>query len=150
MPSLSDLANAFAAITAFQQIFGLVLVVAIVVLLPDWRVSLAALAVQYLLVAVLLSTLIPLQIAAVRLIAGGLVATMFYLTARRTQPGRKRRRNQADSERIEIYDESTPRGIYWANFPFRFIALALVALSVVVVSGQFVLLNAPLLFWATG
>ncbi|HZQ07736.1 MAG TPA: hypothetical protein VFD70_14225, partial [Anaerolineae bacterium] len=105
-----------------------------------------ALALQYILVAILLSTLIPLQIAAVRMIAGGLVATMFYITALRTQP--RRRRPRAPDEPLLI-DEPT-RGVFWTNLPFRVIGLALVALSVIALSGQFVLLNAPILFWVTG
>ncbi len=145
MPSLNDLARAFAAVSAFQQVFGLVLCVAIVVLVADWRISLLALAVQYLLVAILLSTLIPLQIATVRMIAGSLVAVMFYITARRVHPRRRRQRDP-----IEPIDIETPRGVYWTNLPFRLIGLALISLSVIALSSQFVLLNAPLLFWATG
>ncbi|TAH49803.1 MAG: hypothetical protein EYC68_16380 [Chloroflexota bacterium] len=150
MPSLSDLARAFAAVSAFQQVFGLVLVVAVVVLVSDWRVSLLALAVQYVLVAILLSTLIPLQIATVRMIAGGLVALMFYITARRTQPRRRKQRAQGEAPPTESVDDVLPRGVFWTNLPFRLIGLALVSLSVIVISSQFVLLNAPLLFWVTG
>src|SRR5581483_9931097 len=146
MPSLDDLARAFAAVTTFELVLGLLIVVAVVVLVADWRISLLALALQYILVAILLSTLIPLQIAAVRMIAGGLVATMFYITARRVQP--RRRRQRAPDEPLLI-DEPT-RGVFWTNLPFRVIGLALVALSVIALSGQFVLLNAPLLFWVTG
>jgi len=142
MPSLDDLARAFAAVTTFELVLGLLIVVAVVVLVADWRISLLALALQYILVAILLSTLIPLQIAAVRMIAGGLVATMFYITARRVQP--RRRRQRAPDEPLLI-DEPT-RGVFWTNLPFRVIGLALVALSVIALSGQFVLLNAPLLF----
>ncbi|RIK17214.1 MAG: hypothetical protein DCC52_17010, partial [Chloroflexi bacterium] len=74
MPSLNDLASAFALLGTHELEFGLVIAVGVVVLVADWRIALVALAAQYLLVAVLLSTLIPLQIAAVRMIAGGLVA----------------------------------------------------------------------------
>ena len=90
MPSLDDLSRAFAAVTTFQLLLGLLVCVAIVMLFSDWRLSLLALATQYILVAVLLSTLIPLQIAAVRMIAGGLVATMFFITAHSADPRRRR------------------------------------------------------------
>lgn len=146
MPSLDDLTRAFASVTTFELVLGLLLTVAVVVLIADWRASLLALAVQYVVVAILLSTLIPLQIAAVRMIAGGLVAIMFYITARRVQ---RRRRGQRAPDEPLLIDEPT-RGVFWTNLPFRLIGLALVALSVVAMSGQFVLLNAPLLFWVTG
>jgi hypothetical protein len=145
MPSLDDLTRAFAAVSTFQLLIGLLFSVAIVMLFTDWRISLLALAAQYILVAILLSTLIPLQIAAVRMIAGGLVATMFYITARRVKTRRRRQRPPDDS----FFDEPL-RGEFWMNLPFRIIALALVALSVIALSGQFVLLNAPTLFWVTG
>ncbi len=146
MPSLDDLARAFAAVSSFQLLIGLLLAVAIVMLIADWRVSLLALAGQYILVAILLSTLIPLQIAAVRMIAGGLVATMFYITARRVK-GSRRQRSPSDPP---VLEEPIRSGVFWMNMPFRIIALALVALSVIALSGQFVLLNAPTLFWVTG
>lgn len=146
MPSLDDLARIFAAFSYFQLELGLLLAVALVVIVSDWRLSLLALATQYILVAILLSTLIPLQIAVVRMIAGGLVALMFYITARRTHPARRRRAAQSNpTEAFEI-----ARGVFWTNLPFRLIGLALVASSVIGASEQFVLLNAPLLFWVTG
>lgn len=151
MPSLDDLSRAFASVTTFQLVLGLILVVAVIVLIADWRISLLALAVQYILVAILLSTLIPLQIAAVRMVAGGLVATMFYLTARRVKSRRRQRApvEPMSSDEWVMFEEPT-RGVFWTNLPFRVIGLALVALSVIAASGQFVLLNAPLLFWVTG
>lgn len=145
MFSLDDLARAFAAVSTFQLLLGLLLSVAVVMLIADWRISLFALAAQYFLVAILLSTLIPLQIAAVRVIAGGLVATMFYITARRVKV---RRRQRAPNDPLRFDDPV--RDVFWMNLPFRIIALALVALSVIALSGQFVLLNAPTLFWVTG
>lgn len=147
MPSLDDLARAFAAVSSTELLLGLLVSVAVVMLVSDWRVSLLALAGQYILVAILLSTLIPLQIAAVRMIAGGMVATMFYITARRVNA--RRRRQNRNNEPIEFFDQPV-RGVFWMNLPFRIIALALVALSVIALSGQFVLLNAPTVFWVTG
>lgn len=145
MFSLDDLTRAFAAVSTFQLLLGLLLSVAVVMLVADWRISLFALAAQYFLVAILLSTLIPLQIAAVRMIAGGLVATMFYITARRVKV---RRRQRAPNDPLRF--DAPVRDVFWMNLPFRIIALALVALSVIALSGQFVLLNAPTLFWVTG
>ena len=147
MPSLNDLAGAFALFSTLQVVLGLFLAVSVVVLVSDWRISLIALAGQYLLVAIMLSTLIPLQIAAVRMIAGGLVALMFYITARRVQPKRGRRRRNAPQGGEEL---DVSRAIFWTNFPFRLVGLALVLLGVIAASEQFTLLNAPPLFWVTG
>ncbi len=148
MPSLNDLASWFSAVSFANQVLGLVIVVALIVIVTDWRISLLALAVQYILVAMLLSTLIPLQIATVRMIAGGLVALMFYITARSTQPRSRRQRDPLEPPPLP--EDPVPRGVFWTNLPFRLIGLALVSISVIVISQQFVLLNAPTLFWAIG
>lgn len=147
MPSLDDLARAFAAVSAIELLAGLFVSVLVVMLIPDWRLSLAALAAQYFFVAILLSALIPLQIAAVRLIAGCLVAVMFFVTARRAD-ARPRRQSQARA-RIQWSDEPA-RGVFWMNLPFRMVAFVLVILSVIALSGQFVLLSAPTPFWVIG
>lgn len=149
MFSLDNLARAFAAVSSVELVLGLLLAVALVVLVSDWRLSLLALAAQYVLVAILLSTLIPLQIATVRMIAGGLVALMFYLTARRAYPRRRRQQTRATPEEPLLVDLPM-RGVFWTNLPFRLIGLALVALAVIALSSQYVLLNASLLFWVTG
>lgn len=141
MPSLNDLARLFASLTTAEILVGLLITAAVVVLLADWRLSLLSLAVQYILVAVLLSTLIPLPIAVVRMIAGGLVATMFYITARRVHTPRDLTPTATDTPSADVF---------WVNLPFRLVALTFIGISVIAASGQFLLLNAPLLFWLAG
>lgn len=148
MPSLNDLGRVFASITTADILIGLTVTASILVLVSDWRISLLALAVQYILVTVLFSTLIPLPVATVRMIAGGLVATIMYLTARRMYPRRKKR----DRDLTEPIDEKEleERGAFAVSLAFRLIALVLVGVTVITVSGQFSLLNALLLFMVTG
>lgn len=145
MPSLNDLARVFAALSPSQILIGLAAAATIIVLVADWRLSLLSLAGQYILVAALLSTVIPLQIAVVRMIAGALVAMIFFLTARRA---RTQLRTQAQPD----VDPSGGKGdgVFWVSMPFRIVSLSLIAVSVVAISRQFTLLNAPLPFWVGG
>ena len=83
MISLSDLARFFATLTAADVLIGVTVTGAILILISDWRLSLLAFTVQYLLIAVLQSTLVPLEVATVRMIAGALVAMILYISARR-------------------------------------------------------------------
>ncbi len=147
MPSLADFARFFSALTAADVVIGLLITASMLVLIGDWRMSLMALIVQYLLVTVLLSTIVQLQVALVRLIAGALVAVMLYITAQRVRRGWMRRARTAgwrNTNEIASLFEREPFLISW---PFRLVALALVGISGLTFAAQFPFPNTPLLFW---
>lgn len=147
IPSLADIASFFSALTTPEVLVGLAVTASILVLFADWRLSLLALAVQYLLVTVLLATVIQLQVAIVRLIAGGLVAAMLYLTASRAGSRRKRAARQGSLAGARQRVLQLERGVFMIGLPFRLIALVLVGVSVVAAAVQYPFPNAPLLFW---
>jgi hypothetical protein len=147
MISLSDLARFFATLTAADVLIGVTVTGAILILIPDWRLSLLAFAVQYLLITVLLSTLVQLEVATVRMIAGGLVALMLYISARRV---RFRRIRQARALGLKDGSPVAPafdRDPFVVGLPFRFVAIVLVAVTVITAGAQFPFPNTPLLFW---
>jgi hypothetical protein len=147
MISLSDLARFFATLTAADVVIGLTVTGAILILISDWRLSLLAFTVQYLLVTVLLSTLVQLQVATVRLIAGGLVALILYISARRVRSRlirRARAMGLQDSEQLAPPFEREP---FVIGLPFRFIAVVLVAVSVITAASQTPFPNTPFIFW---
>ena len=147
MPSLSDFGRFFAAVTAADVIIGVAVTCAILVLLSDWRLSLIALTVQYLMVTVLLSTIVQLEVAMVRLIGGGLVAVMLYMTAQRVRRNWMRRARSAGWRNASEVAVLFERESFMIGWPFRLIALALVAVSVVTLGGQLPFPNAPVTFW---
>ena len=149
MPTLSDLARFFASLTTAEVLIGLAITASILILVSDWRLSLLALAVQYILVTVLLSTIVQLEVATVRMIAGGFVALIFYITARRVRSSRMRRARRAGWTHEEEIAALFERGVFLIGLPFRIVAVVLVGVSVIGFSSQFTLLNAPLLFWVT-
>jgi hypothetical protein len=147
MPSLSDVARFFSTLTIADILIGLTITCAILILLADWRMSLLALAVQYLLVTVLLSTIVQLEVALVRLIAGGLVAVILYITAVRVRAGWARRARVAGWKNVNEIASLFEREPFIVGLPFRLIALVLIGVSVVTASNQFPFPNAPPLFW---
>lgn len=147
MISLSDIARFFAALTSVDVLIGVTVTGAILILVSDWRISLLAFAVQYLLITVLLSTLVQLEVATVRMIAGGLVALMLYISARRV---RSQKVLKASGPGLSDEGEvAAPivRDPFVVGLPFRFIAVVLAAVSVITSASRFSFPNTPLLFW---
>ena len=147
MPSLGDVARFFSTLTIADILLGLIVTGSILILVADWRISLGALAVQYLIVTVLLSTIVQLEVALVRLIAGGLVAVILYITAVRVRSRWMRRARIAGWKNVGEIAALFEREPFIISWPFRLIALVLVGLTVVTACTQFAFPNAPLLFW---
>jgi uncharacterized MnhB-related membrane protein len=100
---------------------GLVLTASLIIVVRDWRVFLAALLAQYLLVGFLLTRLITPEMATVKALVGALICPILYLTARRVRWGRQRSK-----------DSSSPLPTRWEVFPvglpFRLLAVVLTGL----------------------
>ena len=82
MPTLPDVLAKLSFLTTTPAIIGLVITASLIVIINDWRFSLAALAVQYVLVGLLLTRLIQPQVAVIKVLIGALVCVVLYLTAR--------------------------------------------------------------------
>jgi len=66
---------------------GLLLTGAVILVLKDWRLNLWALIAQFVLVGVLLARVMPLRVALIKVIVGGMACVILYLTARRAHWG---------------------------------------------------------------
>src|SRR3970040_1036169 len=69
---------------------GLILTASALVIFNDWRLSLAALAVQYLLAAALVAQIVVVQVAVVKALVGLLVIGILAYTGREVNFGRVR------------------------------------------------------------
>lgn len=128
---------------------GLVLTAAFIVLIPDWRLALFALIVQYLVAATLLAQLIPVQMALVRAVAGALAILILYLTLRQKSERLRRAFRQAQDEvALAAVERRYWRDVFVVGFPFRLFALALVAVGIlgIVSSLSFLDLTTEVLF----
>src|SRR5512147_1818808 len=119
MPTLGDVARFFAALPTVETLLGLAFTAAILVLVSDWRLAILTLAVQYVLVAVLLSTVVRLEIALVRLVEGVMAVSILYISARR-----------AAQLALQVRRSARPPA-FLINWPFRAVSLVMVAATVV-------------------
>jgi hypothetical protein len=121
VPTLSEVIARLAFLTASPAVAGLVATASLIIVVRDWRVSLAALLAQYLLMGFLLTRLITHEVAAVITLVGALICSILYLTARRVYWGRQRSKN-----------ETSPMPTGWEVFPvglpFRLLAVVLTGL----------------------
>jgi hypothetical protein len=121
VPSLPEIIARLSFLTASPAVAGLVVTASLIIVLRDWRVSLAALLAQYLLMGFLLTRLITHQVATVETLVGALICSILYLTARRIHWGRHGSK-----------DETPPMPVGWEVFlvglPFRLLAVVLTGL----------------------
>ncbi len=127
------------------MLVGLVVTASFIVLIPDWRLAFFALLVQYFIAAVLLAELLPWQIALVRVISGALALTVLFFTLRHKAQAyrRARRRAATDDNALAVAERLARRQVFIVGFPFRFFALALIAVGNIGIASSMTFLGLP-------
>lgn len=126
MEAFSDI---FATLAGIPAMAGLILTGLTIFLTSDWRLSLTALLVQYVLIGLALTRFIEAEVAILKILVGVLAVAILYLTARRIQ--------QEDSPQASKDSEFRFLGLQvgWAagplGLPLRLLALLLVALGMI-------------------
>jgi hypothetical protein len=125
MDTISDILSFMAGL---PSLIGLILAAAIIFLAADWRLSLAALLVQYILAGMALSPSIPQEVVIVKILAGVLAVVILYLSARLIPkpPVAEAAEGTRHFLRLHIEWAAGPLGL-----PLRFLAVLLVGLGVV-------------------
>jgi hypothetical protein len=146
--------NVLSFLAGVPAIAGLILTAAIIFLTSDWRLSLTGLLVQYVLIGLVLTRLIPVEVAIVKVLVGALVVPILYLGARQIQERRtddiRRSDNvqQADAGSEADFTSLADSGaagerhsrvlglqVNWAagplGLPLRLLTMLLVALAVI-------------------
>lgn len=121
MLTLSEVIARLSFLTASPAVVGLVVTASLIIVVRDWRVSLAALLAQYLLVGFLLTRLITPEVATVKTLIGALICPILYLTARRVRWGRQRSKD-------EVSTLPTGWEVFPVGLPFRLLAVVLIGL----------------------
>lgn len=121
MEALQEVFLRLSALSHVELMLGLLITGGVILVLEDWRLNLWALAAQYVLVGLLLIRVMPLRVALIKVIIGGLVCLILYLTARRRQWGRRLVVTRDYGEA-----ETNGRNVFPMNVWFR-LAVALLA-----------------------
>ncbi len=126
MEVLVDLLSYLAGLPA---VVGLILAAATIFVTADWRLSLSALLVQYLLLGLTLSRLLQAELSIVRVLVGILVVAILYLTAQRID--RMQDPEQAKGGQIRFLGLSVGWDAGPLGLPLRVFVVLLAALAFV-------------------
>jgi hypothetical protein len=140
MPTLPDVLAKLSFLTTTPAIVGLVITASLIVVIRDWRFSLAALLGQYVLVGLLLTRLIQPQVAVIKVLIGALVCVVLYLTARLADVS-EREQEVAEDSRLPL--RVIRGGPSLADFAFRLFATLFVGLAVYSLSRRYPLPEVP-------
>jgi hypothetical protein len=122
-------ADLFPFLAGLPAVVGLFLTGATIFITADWRLSLAALLAQYLLLGLTLSRFLQAELSIVRVLVGILVVPILYLTAQRIHQVRDPEQPQQGEIRflgLSVGWDAGPLGL-----PLRLFAILLVALAFV-------------------
>jgi hypothetical protein len=142
MPSLYEILDKLAFLAMTPVAGGLAISAGLIVLLRDWRISLSALLAQYTLTGLLLTRLIPPEIAMLKVLVGGLICAILYLTARRASPDRPAEQPPGG------YWGAQPatllgREVFPAGIAFRLFSLLLIGLAAYSVAQSYPIPEVP-------
>ena len=115
-------------------LLNLVVAAVALVLFTDWRVRLAALAVQYAASALLLSQAVIVEVAMVRALVGGLVVAILFITGRQYAFGQATIATADDTHPavgVPARRTDVPTGL-----PFRLMAALMFVIAAVYLAGQ--------------
>jgi hypothetical protein len=117
-------------------VIGLIITASALVIFHDWRVSFAALALQYVFAAVLFAQIVVVQVVGVRMIVGLFIVVILVVTGREVATGHFGRK--AHAKRISAPDENESAPTPWSqtsrielptNFPLRLLAAVMIAVA---------------------
>jgi hypothetical protein len=128
------------SLIASVGLVGLLVAASLLVMALSWRLRVAALAVQYVGVAVLLTQIVIWQVAVVRLIVGAGIVGILVLTGREMTgafPWQRRMPLPADGSMAPLSVlASLWKTQFSADFPFRAVAVAMAIVAAASLAGQ--------------
>jgi len=140
MDILYDIIASLSSLSHLELILGLLITATVIIVLEDWRLCLWALLAQYVLVSLLLVRVMPLRVAVVKVIVGGMVCVILYLTARHVHWGK-------ETVVREGYYEPPPIPALWDIFPmnlgFRLLVALLAAAMSYALASRYTVVDQP-------
>lgn len=137
MPTLPEIAERLSVFATSSAALAVMFTAGVIVVVKDWRASLLAMIIQYVIVGLLLMSAIRMELALIKTLVGALICVIVYMTARYVQWGRSSLsppQGQKDDPLVE------PLPTQWAlptGLPFRFLAALLVLVAAYGVASAF-------------
>lgn len=125
---MEPFSNAFSFIAGVPSLVGLILAAAIIFLTSDWRLSLTALLVQYVLAGLTLTRSIQAEIAIIKILTGVLAVAVLYLSATSTQVANN---SQKSTDGQQFLGLQLGWGAGPLGLPLRILTLIMVALAAI-------------------
>jgi hypothetical protein len=82
-----DIARTIAALPGTAVLISLLIAAALLVVLINWRLLIVVLGLQYILIGLMLTRVVPIELAAVKALVGIMICPVLYITARRVNWG---------------------------------------------------------------
>ena len=125
-----DIAKTIAALPGTAVLIGLLIAAALLVVLVNWRLLILVLGMQYILIGLMLTRVVPIELAAVKALVGIMICPVLFITARRVDWGSPEEEEEGEEEASTT---DRPRRRWWhilgAGWPVRVI-VAVLALAI--------------------
>ncbi len=122
---------------------GLIISAACIALVADWRVTLVALVLQYLLQGLLLTGVVHSSVAMVRVLSGGMAAMIMFVTMQRKAADERAARRRAAENGLDAVSDRPSSEVFIVDFPFRLFAVALVAVAIIGLASSMTFFDLP-------
>jgi hypothetical protein len=129
MPTLPEIAEQLSIFVTTSATISVIFTAGVIVVIKDWRASLLAMVVQYVIVGLLLMSEIRMELALIKTLVGTLLCLILYMTARYVHWGQAPSPAEVASEPQEEGEPSPSQWTLPTELPFRFVAALLVAVA---------------------
>jgi hypothetical protein len=129
MPTLPEIAEQLSQFVTTSATVSVLITAGVIVVIKDWRASLLAMAIQYVIVGLLLMSEIRMELALIKTLVGALLCVILYLTARHVQWGQPTPPTQQPEKEDDSEESSESQWTLPTELPFRFLAAALVMVA---------------------
>ncbi len=125
---MPDILKTLSSIPGTAVLIGMLFAAALLVMLVNWRLLIVVQGAEYILIGLMLTRLVPLELAAVKALVGVMICPVLYITARRVHWGQRQLEDEEGAGEIK------PRRLGWLispGLPVRtIVAVLALALSI--------------------
>lgn len=130
LPTLAEIIEQLSFLATTPAVVALMFTAGVIVVIQDWRASLLALVIQYIIVGLLLTGAVRVELAAIKTLVGAMLCLVLYMTARRVDWGHLATAPAPPDDASEPAEPSAPQWVLPTELPFRFLAVLLVLVAV--------------------